>query len=249
MTARSASGIVIGTAGWAIPRLFRDSFPEAGTLLERYSARFAVAEINSSFHRAHMPSTYERWARSTPSGFRFAVKVPKVITHQQALASAEQELDRFLGECRALGDKLGPLLVQLPPKRELDVRVAGEFFTVLRARFAGDVVCEPRHASWFTAEAGELLSSFRVARVAADPARVPEAAEPGGWDGVAYYRLHGAPRIYWSSYSDEARNALARLLLSHVARGVSAWCIFDNTASGAATGDALDTMRRTESAR
>ncbi len=249
MAARSASSILVGTAGWAIPRAVRDAFPDTGSLLERYAARFPATEINSSFHRPHQVATYERWARSTPPEFRFAVKVPKVITHERGLSGVEQDLDRFLAECGALGDKLGPLLVQLPPKSAFGAQVAPEFFAALRERFAGDVVCEPRHASWFTPEAGELLSSYRVARVAADPARVPEAAEPGGWEGIAYYRLHGSPRVYWSAYSEESREALAGLLLSHCARGIPVWCIFDNTASGAAAGDALDAMRRTESTR
>ena len=100
------------------------------------------------------------------------------------------------------------------------------------------VALEPRHPTWFEPEAEELVTSYRVARVAADPAVVPAAAEPGGWDGLVYYRLHGSPKIYYSAYPDEYLEALARTL-ARAAKSADVWCIFDNTAAFAATGDAL----------
>ncbi len=81
-----------------------------------------------------------------------------------------------------------------------------------------------------------MLARYQVARVAADPARVPEAAEPGGWAGLRYWRLHGSPRMYYSAYGAEYLEGLARA----VQGDAEAWVIFDNTASGAALGDALE---------
>ncbi|MEP6689845.1 MAG: DUF72 domain-containing protein [Gemmatimonadaceae bacterium] len=234
----------IGTAGWTIPRAVRDRFPESGSSLARYAARFTAAEINSSFHRPHRPAIYERWAASTPPDFRFAVKVPKTITHVRRLADVGDELDRFLGESAALGAKRRVLLVQLPPSAALEPPIATRFFEELRGRFDGEIACEPRHASWFAPEAGAMLAAAGVARVAADPARVPGAGEPGGWMGLVYYRLHGAPRTYYSAYEPPRLDDLARRLLESEVRGVPAWCIFDNTASGAATGDALGVLDR-----
>ena len=75
---------------------------------------FNAVEINSSFYRPHRPATYQRWAASVAASFRFAVKVPKEITHAKRLADVVEELDRFGGQCGALGDRLGPFLVQLP---------------------------------------------------------------------------------------------------------------------------------------
>jgi uncharacterized protein YecE (DUF72 family) len=233
------SVVRVGTAGWAIPRAVAGSFPEEGSGLQRYAARFDVAEINSSFHRQHRPGTYARWAESTPEGFRFSAKLPRTITHDLRLASAEAELDRFLGEIAGLGSKLGPLLVQLPPSLAFAPEVAAPFLGQLRARHAGGLALEPRHASWFGIEADALLSQHRVARVAADPARVPLAAEPGGWPGLVYYRLHGSPRPYYSAYAGTYLEALAAKLS---ATSVETWCIFDNTASGAAAGNALDVL-------
>ena len=229
----------IGCAGWAIRREHSHRFPQVGTHLQRYAAVFNCVEINSSFYRPHRYSTYERWADSVPDEFRFAVKVPKVITHQLRLTEVATELEQFLGETAGLGGKRGPLLVQLPPSFAFDSGVAQSFFSELRNRFGGDVVLEPRHESWFTPEVDSLLMAQRVARVAADPALVPVAAEPGGYDRLVYYRLHGSPRIYYSAYPNEALTEIARALDEKAAQGIVTWCIFDNTALGAATSDAL----------
>jgi uncharacterized protein YecE (DUF72 family) len=144
-----------------------------------------------------------------PQHFRFAVKVPKVITHELRLKNTGEALHKFLGEVAQLGDKLGPLLVQLPPSLVYDFDVARDFLSALRSSHKGSAVCEPRHPSWFTPEADDLLVEFKLARVAADPAIVPEAAEPGGWPGLVYYRLHGSPTIYRSAYSPEFLGTLS----------------------------------------
>jgi uncharacterized protein YecE (DUF72 family) len=234
----------VGCAGWSIPRQYAEHFPERGTHLERYAQRLPAVEINSSFYRPHRPATYTRWAASVPASFRFAVKVPKEITHTRRLRDSADPLDRFLSESSALGPKLGPLLVQLPPSLRFDAERAEAFFTLLRARFRGSVVCEPRHASWFTGEAEQVLVSAEVARAAADPAPVPAAAQPGGWPGLVYYRLHGSPEMYTSAYSTSYLEKLAQQLHLLTQAAVPTWCIFDNTALGAATANALDLHAR-----
>ena len=152
-------------------------------------------------------------------------------------------LDSFLAEATQLGDKLGPLLVQLPPSLTFSADVAERFFAALRDRFDGDVALEPRHPTWFEPAAERLVTKYRVARVAADPAVVPAAAEPGGWDGLVYYRLHGSPKVYYSAYPDEYLEALAKTLV-RAAKSADVWCIFDNTAAFAATANALDVLDR-----
>lgn len=230
----------IGCAGWSLPRAEHEHFPAAGSHLERYASRFDAVEINSSFHRPHRPATYARWSASVPPSFRFAVKVPKTITHGLRLRQAGDLLESFLAEASGLGDKLGCLLVQLPPSLSFEPEVAAGFFADFRSRSPVPLACEPRHPSWFTPEVDGLLLELGVARVAADPARVPEAAEPGGWRGLSYYRLHGSPRIYYSSYPEEYLEVLAARLRADVEAGRSVWCIFDNTTLGAATRNALD---------
>ena len=231
--------LLIGTAGWSVPRAVGHRFEAGSSTLHRYATRFRAVEINSSFHRPHRPSTYARWAESVPDDFSFSVKIPKTISHELALRGAGPLLDIFLGEATCLGVKLRCLLLQLPPKQELDRRVAGRFFAMLRKRYAGDVVIEPRNATWFTPDAARLMKDHRVARVAADPARVPEAAEPGGHEDIVYHRLHGSPRMYYSSYEGAYLASLAARVAADAARAPT-WCIFDNTTLGAAAGNALD---------
>lgn len=242
MTDRSPlfSGVRVGCAGWSIRAEHAESFPGEGAHLERYARRLPAVEINSSFYRPHRPETYSRWAASTPDGFRFAVKAPKEITHSRRLADFDEPLDRFLSEATMLGHKLGPLLVQLPPSLRFEPIIAKAFFTGLRRRFPGSVVFEPRHATWFTSPVEQLLADHQIARVAADPPPVPAAAEPGGWRGLTYYRLHGSPTLYYSRYSGEYLDALAATLRA----APNAWCIFDNTAEGEATANALELLER-----
>jgi uncharacterized protein YecE (DUF72 family) len=224
--------IRIGTAGWAIPAIYRSRFPEDGSLLEKYAATLTAAEINSSFHRPHQRKTYERWAASVPAGFRFAAKLPRTITHDQRLRGYRKLLDQFLDEVGGLGKKLDVLLVQLAPSLVYDAPVAKRFFRDL-ARAGARMACEPRHASWFTPKADQALKSLGVARVAADPPRAAGDGEPGGDTSFAYWRLHGSPRVYYSDYDEAVLQRLAERL-----RGKD-WCMFDNTMGGHALGNAL----------
>ena len=228
--------IRVGCAGWSIPKASQERFPAGQSALARYARVFAAAEINSSFHRPHRASTYERWAAAVPAGFRFSVKLAKTITHGARLVDTAALLDAFLEPVRALGERFGCLLVQLPPKLAFDPGVATAFFDLLRARGVTSVALEPRHASWFSVEADTLLSVLRVVRVAAHPARAQAGYEPGGWQGFAYYRLHGAPRTYYSAYEESFLDDLSARMASRAQPG---WCIFDNTAGNAAVPNAL----------
>jgi uncharacterized protein YecE (DUF72 family) len=171
-----------------------------------------------------------------PRGFRFSVKLPKTITHGAKLRDCSELLGEFLSQPEMLGDTLAVLLVQLPPKLEFDVDLVQGFFGELAQRSSASIACEPRNGSWFTADADGVLENLRVARVAADPAICDAAATPGGWRGLAYWRLHGSPVVYRSSYADRIGDYADRLRTCSAAE---TWCIFDNTASSAATGDAL----------
>ena len=235
----------VGCAGWAIPRAAAAHFPGAGSHLERYARVLPAVEINSSFWRDLRPETYARWAARVPPACRFAVKMPREITHVRRLARAARPLARFLAGPARLGAKLGVLLVQLPPGLAFERARAEAFFRALRRRYRRAVACEPRHASWFGALPERLLVRYRVARVAADPVPVAAAAAavPGGWPRLVYYRLHGSPRRYYSAYDDRFLDRLAATLRAR-ARTASVWCIFDNTAAGAATANALALLER-----
>jgi uncharacterized protein YecE (DUF72 family) len=147
----------VGTAGWGIPRATAGSFPGDGSHLRRYARVLDGAEINTSFYRSHRPEVYVRWAAQTPAGFRFAVKLPRAITHDNRLRATRAALERFMAELSGLGDRLGVLLVQLLPSLMFEARPVRTFFDMLAGMFNGAVVCEPRHATWFEpATADEL---------------------------------------------------------------------------------------------
>ncbi|ARW16787.1 DUF72 domain-containing protein [Komagataeibacter europaeus] len=234
--------IRVGVAGWSIPSALASRFPTAGTHLERYGARIPTVEINSSFYRPHRRATYARWAASVPPAFRFSVKLPKTITHERRFIDCQALVERFAEETGGLGDKRGPILVQLPPSFSYPGERAEQFFNDLKAAITGPVVVEPRHASWFTPEVNHMLERLQIARVAADPARPSAAAQPGGWRNLAYFRLHGSPRIYESTYTKETIETHAEIVTSLAMRGIDVWTIYDNTTYGAATRNAFELM-------
>jgi uncharacterized protein YecE (DUF72 family) len=232
-------GTFIGTAGWSIPRASAHQFAEEGTHLQRYARVFRCVEINSSFYRPHAAGAYARWAGSTPEGFRFSLKLPRVITHDHKLRRVRPALERFLEETAGLGPKRGPLLVQLPPSLAFDQRVVARFFDLVRSRYDGSLLCEPRHETWFSSAVDALLHRYHVARVAADPPPAPGAELPGGWPDLVYFRLHGSPRMYWSRYDAGYIEGLAGRL-RQIPPSTESWCVFDNTATGAALENALE---------
>lgn len=255
--------IRVGTAGWTLPIGWQDRFPEGETHLHRYGRVFRAVEINRTFRKTPRPSTFARWADRVPDGFRFSVKVPREVTHDRRLEEAGEPLSQLLDTASRLGDRLGPLLVQLPPSLAFDPGVAERFLATLRELREGPDVLEARHDSWFVDAADALLARHRVARVAADPPRSEADGRPGGWEGLAYFRLHGRPRTYYSAYREDGdawrreggdddpgdgeRPGLDDWLDRAKAADGEAeevWVIFDNTARGEGTGDALATAER-----
>lgn len=163
--------------------------------------------------------------------------MPKAISHELRLVGADYALALFIDDLAPLGDKLGPLLLQMPPTLDFDVAVAGHFMELLRKRYSGVVVIEPRHVSWASEAASALLGALGVSRVVADPS-LPELRAAAEGEDFVYMRMHGAPRIYYSSYDQQAIDRLGGKLAQPAVR--QGWCIFDNTASGAALANALE---------
>lgn len=237
----------IGTAGWAIRREHKASFPDQGSQLTRYAGRLDAVEVNSSFYRPHRTATYARWARETPDGFSFSVKMPRAVTHEAKLQNTEPLLQQFFEECTGLGAKLGCVLVQLAPSLAFDSRVADDFFGAVRRFHSGGLALEPRHSSWFAPAVEEMLVRNSIARVGAHPAPTKlhdksAASQPGGNPELVYWRLHGSPQIYYSDYDAGFLDVLAARLARSEAK--ESWCIFDNTALGYATANALALKER-----
>ncbi len=223
----------IGTAGWAIPKALADRFPKEGSALQRYSKVLDITEINQTFYRLPKPSTFQKWADSTPEDFRFSLKLHRFFTHFHKLIST-QGLEEFCETVGHLGKKWYALLIQLPPSLTYEPQIVEHFLQKLKELYSGYIAIEPRHESWREAE--ELLAKMKIARVAADPARYEEDALPGGYTDFAYWRLHGSPKIYYSEYDEKFLQDLAKKIKEGPDKQV---VIFDNTASGAALKNAL----------
>ncbi|EMI19056.1 protein containing DUF72 [Rhodopirellula maiorica SM1] len=233
-----ASIVRLGTAGWSLRAEHKRHFPDSGTHLQRYSKILNAVEVNSSFYRSHRPQTWAKWSESTGEDFRFSVKAPRQITHYRRLKNVRELWESFWNEVGLLGEKLRVVLFQLPPTLAFDQQVASRFFLEVRDTYHGPVVLEPRHPSWFTPTPEKLLDAHRISRVAVDPHPCGlSALQPAGDTSFVYFRLHGHPKIYYSNYSDEYLEDLRKRIQECAADEV--WCIFDNTAEGHATFNAL----------
>lgn len=223
--------LIVATAAWSIPKSVVDRFPRQGSVLERYAAVFKGVEINSTFYRRHRPDTFARWAGSVPNDFRFAAKIPKAITHGRRMEAIEDEFADFLADISPLGGKLGPLLCQLPPNLAFDRMIAKRALASMRERHVGEIVLEPRHPTWASEDARAILENLSIERVLADPPVIWDASD--FISPPRYIRLHGKPKIYYSAYTtDEIRDF-------HDLAAPEGWCVFDNTALGSATENAL----------
>jgi uncharacterized protein YecE (DUF72 family) len=235
------SQIYIGTAGWTIPTQLKSIFPHEGSHLERYSSLLNAVEINSAFYRDHKKETYEKWASMVPRDFKFSVKLSRHFTQQERLRDPGVRLPEVIDGLSGLGDKMGVLLVQLPPSLEFEPTIAEIFMRSLRKYYSGDIVWEPRHLSWASKQALSILRHFGISKVLADPQVCPiPRAERAMVESVRYLRLHGSPEIYRSRYSQKMIQRIAESILSPIFHATTTWCIFDNTTFGFATENALE---------
>jgi uncharacterized protein YecE (DUF72 family) len=210
---------IIATAAWAIPKKVAQRFAQERSGLTRYASVFDGVEVNSTFYRRHKISTFMRWASSVPDRFRFAVKIPKEITHTRAMKDIAELFDTFIEDIAPLGEKRGPLLCQLPPSLAFDADALEPAFKMIRNTDNGPIVIESRHKSWASAEALKLLENYGIDRVLADPAPVWQAKDFE--KPPRYVRLHGKPKTYYSTYTGEEIKSFSKLLAP------DSWCVFD----------------------
>jgi len=187
----------VGTSGWTYAhwrdRIYPHGLPQR-EWLPWYATRFPTVELNASFYRLPTPAMVERWRTITPPGFRFAVKLSRFITHIRRLRDVEDELARFLEIVRGLGDRFGPVLVQLPPTFPRDDAALDAFLRIMPAEIP--VAIEFRHPSWAQPPVAERVREAGAAWVLADRphARVPLTVT-ADW---SYIRFHqGAERSPW----------------------------------------------------
>ncbi len=254
--------INIGTSGWNYPewrgKFYPEGLPRSGEL-EYYGQQFDTLELNSSFYRLHRPSTYEKWSAAVPSDFQFAVKGWRMITHMRRLKNVEDDLATFFGSgVLTLGEKLGPVLWQLPPSLKYDEDILRSFLSALPATYGeamemGGVMrepgipdissrpirysLEPRATGFDSPDVLDLFREHDVALVMSDiGGRHPEYRETTG--NLVYVRLHGSPRVYFSKYAEDVLAEWAQRVEGWSEQGRDTYVYFDNTGAGWAPRDA-----------
>ena len=237
MEQRLVSQIHVGCSGW-VYRHWRGLFYPEGLpqkrWFERYAEEFDTVEINASFYRLPLASTFEGWRNKAPPGFRYAVKVNRFITHMKKLLDCAEAADQFIALARPLGETLGPLLYQLPPSLKLDLARLENFLQ----RLPRDLhhVFEFRNPAWYVPELYALLDRYGASFCVHDmPGSKTERIAVGG---TAYVRFHGGEGKYWGRYSDEGLLSWTDWIVEQSRQGRSVWCYFNNDIHGHAIEDA-----------
>ncbi len=202
MVEQSAGIIVIGTSGWHYPhwkgRLYPGDLPRS-EWLKAYADHFSAVEVNNSFYRLPDAITVEEWAAAVPEDFLFAVKAPRTITHLKKLRNCKESLDLFLDRIQAFGDRLGPILFQLPPRWHCNAQRLGEFLELLPVN--NRYTFEFRDHSWHTDEIYDLLADHNAAFCIYDLEAFTSPLKTTA--DFVYVRLHGpGEQAYAGSYQN-----------------------------------------------
>jgi uncharacterized protein YecE (DUF72 family) len=227
----------VGCSGWVYKHWRGIFYPEGlpqKRWFERYAEDFDTVEINASFYRLPLASTFEGWREKAPPGFRYAVKVNRFITHMKKLLDCRTEVDRFIELARLLEDKLGPLLYQLPPSLHKNLERLDTFLTWLPKDM--EQVVEFRHKSWYDQDVLSLLDRRGIGFVCHDLRGLVSPRWASG--RTAYVRFHGTSGRYHGRYSDEALLSWSNWCIEQARLGRSVWCYFNNDIHGHAIDDA-----------
>ena len=233
----AAGSIHIGCSGWVYKHwrgiLYPEGLPQK-RWFERYAEDFDTVEINASFYRLPLASTFDSWREKAPEGFRYAVKVNRFITHLKKLMGVDEEVREFAALARWLEHSLGPLLYQLPPSLKRDLGRLEAFLKVIPTDLAN--VFEFRNPDWYDPETYALLDRYGASFCVHDmPGSKTERIAVGP---IAYVRFHGGEGKYWGRYSDEGLLSWTDWLIEQARSGRSCWCYFNNDIHGHAIEDA-----------
>lgn len=229
--------VLIGTSGWQ----YRDwkglLYPRSlaqRCWLDHYAERFATVELNNSFYRLPPPETFRRWHDNTPEGFVIAVKASRYLTHVKRLKDPAEPVARLMSHAGELGERLGPVLLQLPPNLKCDTGALDETLRCFPASVR--VAVEVRHSSWCTDEVRGLLERRGAAWCLADggPVELPHW-RTADWSYVRFHHGHGQPP---SCYTRSPLETWARRLAGLFGPDEDVYCFFNNDPHGCAVRDA-----------
>jgi len=233
----------IGTSGWNFPHwkgVFYSDGLKSKDWLAFYSRHLHTLELNVTFYRGVKVETYRKWYETVPPGFLFSAKMSRFITHIKRLKVEKDSVDRFLYGVKALGDKLGAILIQLPPSLTFDAERVSAFFRLLDPSLRYAV--EARNESFVSDSFFSLLREHRIAWCISESAGRFPYDEAITADFV-YLRLHGREDLYTSSYGDDELLGLREKLRTW---GKEAFVYFDNDSEGYAPRNALTLQRMME---
>jgi uncharacterized protein YecE (DUF72 family) len=237
-----AGAVRVGCSGWSYShwrgRFYPADLPEA-EWFGYYARVFDTVEINNSFYRLPSAVAVAHWRAQAPSGFLFAVKANRYITHMKKLKDPRQALQQFLGRVGALGERLGPLLYQLPPHWRCDPVRLRTFLALLPRELTH--VFEFRDPSWVCDEVFTLLADHGASVCVHDMSGITMPRLAVG--PIAYVRFHGTVPGYAGGYAPATLRAWARWLHEHAAAGRPAFVYFNNDAEGRAIVDAQALVR------
>ncbi|HYN96990.1 MAG TPA: DUF72 domain-containing protein [Pilimelia sp.] len=238
--------ILIGTSGWQYKdwrgRFYPTGLPQR-LWLEHYAQRYATVEVNNAFYRLPERDTFAQWRDRTPADFVVVVKISRYLTHIKRLREPAEPVSRFLERAAGLGDKLGPVLLQLPPTMRADAAALDATLALFPPHVR--VAVEPRHPSWWTGEVRAVLERRRAALCWADRDSRPVAPLWRTTD-FGYLRLHTGRAKPWPRYGRGALGSWLDRIAAEYADGAPASVFFNNDPGGAAIidADAMATMAR-----
>ncbi|GGM01807.1 histidine kinase [Streptomyces fumigatiscleroticus] len=230
--------LYVGTSGWQYKDwrgvLYPDGCP-VRLWLEEYAARFATVESNAAFYRLPARETFEAWRERTPPGFVVAVKASRFLTHVKRLREPEEPVERLLGRAAGLGDRLGPVLLQLPPTLRADPGLLDACLACFPPGVR--VAVEPRHESWWTPATREVLVARGAALCWADVLSRPVTPlwPTTGW---GYVRFHQGRALPWPHYGRRALTTWAHRIAAAWPADADVYAYFNNDPGAAAVGDA-----------
>jgi uncharacterized protein YecE (DUF72 family) len=231
--------IHLGTSGY-VYRHWRGLFYPAGLPASRwlpyYARVFSTVELNATFYRLPSPEAVDSWCAQVPTGFTFACKGSRFLTHMKRLTEVGEGLTRFYSRVYRLGTKLGPVLWQLPPQMKKPDTPRLENFLAHLPRDVAHVF-EFRDAAWYRDDVLEVLDRSGVAVCEHDLVPVQPPCTTGGF---RYLRFHGASSRYPGRYGRDALRPVARSLRAWRRDGHTAWVYFNNDLHGHALLDALE---------
>jgi uncharacterized protein YecE (DUF72 family) len=242
MQTSTVSTVHVGCSGWVYRHWKGDFYPAdlpQKRWFSHYADHFDTVEINASFYRLPLPTTFEGWRHKAPEGFRYAVKANRFITHLKKLVDVEEALSSFIELVRRLGPATGPILYQLPPSLHKDDGRLDRFLSLLPTDL--EHVVEFRHRSWYDDNVLQLLDRHGAGLVAHDLAGLQSPRWASG--RTAYVRFHGTGGKYRGRYSEDRMADWAEWLIAQRAAGRTAWGYFNNDIGGDAIADARQLKR------